>query len=389
MKNRSTKGSKTRVLLVDDEPELTATLRVGLKRAKGWTVDEASSGEDALELLEANSYDVIVSDERMPGMQGSDLLTIARHRWPDTIRITLSGQASLERAIIAINSADVHRFLLKPCGRDEVAATIEELLVARRQMRASREQAALVDSTPRSRLESRFDDAMREVRLAYQPIFGVDGALFGHEALVQSSSSFFATPASLMAAANQLGRTRDLAETVRERTAEAVEQAPPGTAILLAVEQDVLLDERTYDAHAPLSKCSDRIILEIRKDDAEIEVNELNSRLGRLVDMGFRIAVDDLGAGQADLGGVTLLSPDFVQFDAAMVRSIDRSPTKAAVFSAMASLCQSLGIRSIARGIETPAELAKVCSLGCDYTQGFHLAAPAREFHTSRLGDVA
>ena len=75
-------------------------------------------------ILAGNDIDVVVSDERMPGMTGSQFLSEVRKQWPNTIRMILSGQADLEAAVRAINEGEVYRFLLKPCHPNELQMTI-------------------------------------------------------------------------------------------------------------------------------------------------------------------------------------------------------------------------------------------------------------------------
>ena len=75
-------------------------------------------------ILAGNDIDVVVSDERMPGMTGSQFLSEVRKQWPNTIRMILSGQADLEAAVRAINEGEVYRFLLKPCHPKDLQMTI-------------------------------------------------------------------------------------------------------------------------------------------------------------------------------------------------------------------------------------------------------------------------
>jgi len=88
----------------------------------------AGSAEEALELLETEPVDVVVSDEMMPGMSGSEFLSIVRRQYPDTIRIILTGHANLEMAIRAINEGEIYRFFRKPCNVFDLAITIRQAL---------------------------------------------------------------------------------------------------------------------------------------------------------------------------------------------------------------------------------------------------------------------
>ncbi len=102
-----------RILLVDDEPNvLTALERVLFD--EDYEIDTASSGEEALERVAANDYTVIVSDERMPGMGGAEFLSRVRVLRPSTVRMLLTGQASLESTMKAVNGGEIYRFFLKP-----------------------------------------------------------------------------------------------------------------------------------------------------------------------------------------------------------------------------------------------------------------------------------
>jgi DNA-binding NtrC family response regulator len=118
------------VLLVDDDPALTAALRRRF-HAEPFRVLEAHSGADALEMMAREQVDVVVADEAMPGMAGSDLLARVAQLYPDTVNLMLTGQAGLETAIRAINAGRVFRFLTKPCEPDELLIAIRLALVER------------------------------------------------------------------------------------------------------------------------------------------------------------------------------------------------------------------------------------------------------------------
>lgn len=127
----------TTILLVDDEPRVTRSLKRALRRS-GWRILEASSAVEALEILDVEEVDVLVSDERMPGMPGSRLLAEAAARRPDTVRIMLTGHASLDAAVRAINEGQVFRFYLKPVDEGQLELGIRQGLRFRELLRASR-----------------------------------------------------------------------------------------------------------------------------------------------------------------------------------------------------------------------------------------------------------
>lgn len=130
----------TSVLFVDDEPEVLELLEEMLRlRSPGWSCAYALGGDRALELLADGHFDVVVTDVRMPGMSGAELLERVRELSPDTVRIVLSGYADPASAIRAVPLA--HEFLSKPCSRDGLRDAVE---------RASQLKAALQGEAIRS-----------------------------------------------------------------------------------------------------------------------------------------------------------------------------------------------------------------------------------------------
>jgi putative nucleotidyltransferase with HDIG domain len=111
------------ILFVDDEPNVLEGLKRMLRSQRSqWEVSFAQGGEAALALLDASPFDVVVSDMRMPGVDGATLLNRVREQHPDIIRIILSGHTELAAAFRAIPVA--HQFLLKPCDPDALRVSI-------------------------------------------------------------------------------------------------------------------------------------------------------------------------------------------------------------------------------------------------------------------------
>lgn len=115
------------VLFVDDEPRITHSLRLALRK-EPYSILTANSASEALETLQANDVAAVVSDERMPGMSGSELLAEIHQRHPQTVSMILSGQSSIEAAIRAINEGQIFRFFRKPIDHDELKIGIRSAL---------------------------------------------------------------------------------------------------------------------------------------------------------------------------------------------------------------------------------------------------------------------
>lgn len=119
--------SRNRILFVDDEPRVLDALRRTLRPMHHrWDMHFASSGAEALEMGAAKPFAVVVTDMRMPGMNGAELLQEVRRRWPGTVRFILSGHA--DRDMILETVGPTHRFFTKPCDPDLLVDAISRAL---------------------------------------------------------------------------------------------------------------------------------------------------------------------------------------------------------------------------------------------------------------------
>ena len=98
----------------------------------------ALSGQEALDLMEENDIDLVLCDEKMPGLRGSDVIRMMKDKWPDTIRIMLSGQADVEAVVRAINEGEAYRFIHKPWNESELLLTIHQALEKRHLIQENR-----------------------------------------------------------------------------------------------------------------------------------------------------------------------------------------------------------------------------------------------------------
>ncbi|MEW6367600.1 MAG: response regulator [Acidobacteriota bacterium] len=127
------------VLLVDDDANLLAGLRRAL-RNEPYELVTALSAEDALKILHARDVDVVISDENLPGITGTHFLKRVRESFADAVRFMLTGAATLDVAIDAINEAGVSHFFTKPCQTTDMAMAIrmalkqKDLIVAAKQL---------------------------------------------------------------------------------------------------------------------------------------------------------------------------------------------------------------------------------------------------------------
>jgi two-component system probable response regulator PhcQ len=122
------------VLLVDDDQNVIRGLTRALRR-QPYQLYTAQSGDEAMWILKAHDVDVIVTDEKMPGMSGGDLIAWVAENYPEVVRIVLTGYATTETAIRAINEGAVYHFFTKPCRDVHLAIAIREALEQREKLK--------------------------------------------------------------------------------------------------------------------------------------------------------------------------------------------------------------------------------------------------------------
>jgi response regulator RpfG family c-di-GMP phosphodiesterase len=120
-------AGKASILVVDDEPDILDALREQLSW-EGYEVTTCASGAEALAALERRGFSVIISDQRMPGMCGLELMGHARKLHPNASRVLLTGVLSLDTLVSAINQGEIFRFLAKPWMRAELLATVDNAI---------------------------------------------------------------------------------------------------------------------------------------------------------------------------------------------------------------------------------------------------------------------
>lgn len=131
------------ILLVDDDERLVEGLR-RILHGSTFDIHCASDAQSAMDLLHRHPIDVVVSDDSMPGISGLEFLAQIRHLFPATVRIMLTGNATIERTALAVNDGGVFRFLQKPCPGHVLCDAIRQALEHKRLMDRGREALSLI-----------------------------------------------------------------------------------------------------------------------------------------------------------------------------------------------------------------------------------------------------
>lgn len=360
----------TRILVVDDDPLVRRALARTLMQI-GIEVDDVGDSTSALAQLDQKHYDVVLSDICMPGGGGIELLTAIRARHPDLPVMLMTGDPTTQTAIAAVELG-AGRYFVKPIDGRELKAAIARVLQLRCGTRVSRP----VDDL--ARLSADFERSLLGIWMAYQPIVDWQRReIVAYEALLRTDETAFANPQSFLTAAERLGCLSKLGRAIRGAVA-ARASAIPVTKIFVNLHPHDLLDDDLYAPEAPLSRVAIRVILEITERAALSDVTDLVDRVARLRNLGFRLAVDDLGEGYSGLSHVAKLEPEFVKLDMSLIRGVDSDRLKQRIVRSVVGLCRELGSTVIAEGIERPEERDTVLTLGCTVQQGYLFGRPAR-----------
>ncbi|MDP2339313.1 MAG: EAL domain-containing response regulator [Deltaproteobacteria bacterium] len=374
-----------RILIVDDDDLLLAAM-TRLLSSPGRVIAQAADADAALAAFRGGAFDVVISDIRMPGLSGIELLREVRAVDADVPVILMTGVPDVDSAVSAVELGAL-RYLQKPFDSQELIRCLDRAVSMRRLAAARHEALALAghDSHLASStvaLEEHFGRAMSSMWMAFQPIVSLaTGRPAAFEALLRTDEPSLKNPAAFLAAAERLGRVHELGRAVRAAVALAANDVDDDAVDLFVnLHPADLLDPELCDPTAPLSLIAPRVVLELTERASLDDIDDVAGRLARLRALGFRIALDDLGAGYAGLSCLAALEPDIVKLDMSLIHGIDLDVKRQRVVASMVELCRGLAMEVVIEGVETRGELEQVKRFGCDLVQGFYFARPARGF---------
>lgn len=376
--------SPIRVLVVEDDDQLRPLFARALEE-RGFVVESAENGLRAAERLARSVFHVIVSDVGLPGMDGLSLLRTVRERDLEVPVVLVTGTPSLETAAQAIQYGAC-QYLTKPVDLHHLGQVVRRAAGLGRLARLKREAMVALESGrflvgDRAGMEVMFARAVEGLWMAYQPV--IDTAthrLFGYEALMRTTEPGMPDPGAVLRTAEALGKLEELGRAIRSKAPEPLARAAPESVLFLNLHARDLDDKTLTWTSTPLAEVAKRVVLEITERAALDTVRGLQEKVAELRSMGFRLAIDDLGAGYAGLTSFAILEPEFVKLDMSLIRNVDRSRTKQKLIRTMTSLCKDMGMRVVAEGVETTEERDVLVQIGCDLLQGFLFARPGKPF---------
>jgi EAL domain-containing protein (putative c-di-GMP-specific phosphodiesterase class I) len=376
---------KGRVLIIEDDPAVSRAFERAIRKI-GFSVETTNDGASAAQLLFSTPFDAVISDINVPGATGVDVLRTIRSYSLDVPVLLVTGDPTLSTAIEAVELGAL-RYLVKPVDiavlQKEVTRAVQLNRLAQLKREMLREAGRGADEpSDLAGHGSRFARALDEMWIAFQPIIDLrESKLYGYEALLRSREPSLPGPLDVVAAAERLGKVLELGARVRERTAQALSNLKDdGIHVFVNLHPSELLDPSLYDDRSSIMGIAPRVVLEVTERAALQKLHDLGERTSVLRFHGYRLAVDDLGAGYAGLSSFVALEPEFVKLDMSLVRGIDKSKIRQELLRSLVDLCAGLRIKLVGEGVETQSELDTLRELGCQLAQGYFLGRPARLF---------
>lgn len=373
------------VVVIDDDAAVAGTVASIISRA-GFSVETYTSAAEARERLRSGGIDVVVSDVMMPEINGLDLLEQLRRSSVYVPVILMTGTPKLDDTMRAMELG-AFRYIAKPFDRVTVIQAVEEAVKWGRLIRVTLTHSSEAN---RQALEESLDRALDGLCMHYQPIVGAaNGKVFGHEALMRSSEPSLRSPPAVIDAAQKLGRLHQLGRLVRKLVADQITASRPESVMFVNLHSADLADPQLYSPDAPLSKHASGVVLELTERESLEAIDNVDKRLAQLRALGFRIAVDDLGAGYAGLSYFSRVQPDVVKIDMSLTRNVHADPVKRRIVSSICELAKDLSMIIVAEGIETTDEFNEVARNGVDLVQGYLFGKPAPFAPTSLAPELA
>ncbi|HMJ96487.1 MAG TPA: EAL domain-containing protein [Thermoleophilaceae bacterium] len=367
----------TTVIVADEDKEALDALASIIDRASDFAlVGKARDATTAVRLAALYTPDIALVDASMPGGGGAIAAAQIRLGSPATRVIALS--ASPERDIVLqMLRAGASSYVVK-------SVPAQDLLTALRATAAADDPGLVVNLDAAETRAEPVKDPRARVRaviegpglsMVFQPIVNIQGhGVVGVEALARFEGQPRQSPDVWFndAAASGLGTEMDLAAV---RAALAVlPRLPSEVDLFMNVVPETLFSSDFDELVSTMP--GERIVLELTEHAPVHDYDQLAEAIGGLRARGFRIAVDDVGAGYSSFRHLLTVHPDVLKIDISLCRSIESDRARQVIAASIASLGRELDATVVAEGIETWSELTALRELGIDAAQGFYLARP-------------
>jgi EAL domain-containing protein (putative c-di-GMP-specific phosphodiesterase class I) len=217
------------------------------------------------------------------------------------------------------------------------------------------------------------------IDVEFQPVFDLnDCKIVSLEALARFWREPMRSPSAWFAEANEVGLGAELELAAVSSALKRLDEFPPDVTLALNVSPLTAIDPRFC---ALLLDVADRLVIEITEHAQVNDYDTLQFALAPLRERGAQLAIDDVGAGFANLRHILRLAPDIVKLDLSLTQEIARDPARRALATSLVGFAEDVGASIVAEGISSDEDLSLLRALGVAYGQGFYLARPAPLLH--------
>ena len=366
------------VVVADEDTEALDALASIVDRSPDFAlVGKARDATAAVRLAALYTPDIALIDASMPGGGGGAAATQLRLGSPAMRVIALS--AATERdTVLQMLHAGASSYVVKSVPAQDLLTALRttaleddpELVVQLDAAEARAERIAGIAARVRGVIEG------SALGIVFQPIVGIQGqGVIGVEALARFDCEPRQSPDVWFMDAVTAGLGTELDLAAAAASLEMLARIPPDLDLFLNVLPDTLFSSGFEELASSMP--GDRVVLELTEHAPVNDYDRLAAAIDELHAEGYRIAVDDVGAGYSSFRHLLTVHPDVLKIDISLCRSIDSDRARQVIGATITSLGRELEATVVAEGIETPAELTTVRELGVDSAQGFYLASPA------------
>lgn len=226
-----------------------------------------------------------------------------------------------------------------------------------------------------------------DIHIVFQPVVNLlDHSIFAYEALSRGPvRTEFESPNKMFKVAYETGLVLDLERLCRKKIFESIGNLNSDCLLFINVEPESVTDIRwrqitSSSLLVDLDLSPERIVLEITERCAIVDFVSFRAALKYFRALGFKVSVDDAGAGYGSLQAIAEIKPDFIKMDMSLIRGVDRDETRQQLVKIFVTLAENTGIKLIVEGIETKEELDTLINLGARSGQGYFFAYPDKSF---------
>ena len=352
----------------------------------------ATSFDNAREACSERTWDVLIVHQNLGDASGYEFFAEAFSFVPDAVRILLVDKEEDIAQLPRVSSLRIDACLKTDETNRLLATTVVETLKRRSYsrdwiMKAVRTKNKISEQGIHE-LDALIEN--KAIDFVFQPLLSFhEKRIVAYEALCRPQGNLIRQPKILFDVAVHAGAVWKLSRLIRERVATYVESMPANTLLFMNLHPADLDDPQLLEGECHFKQCYNRMVFEITERASIPDFGRSRANIRKLKQMGYRFAVDDLGAGYASLNSIALLEPDFIKIDMMLVRGIRANSLQARLVRRIVDFANDANIKVIAEGIETIEEQQTLVELGCHWIQGYYIGRPQKHFVTDEASQPA